>query len=183
MVSNPQPSPPCSLITVRASLSSRSPANFACRRWSEGVHSRNSIRATISGLTQMHFSMSAAVNPSPQRPLWVSGSEAQGRHREVGSGGSVEQRREAMGLANGHFGESMGARGARFPPDGWTNCMAMAEKQVMRLRYILSYASLSSAVCLISGSCPITSPHQDVKRTSTSTLLNMFDAHKKGRSG
>jgi hypothetical protein len=31
---NPQPSPPCSLITVRASLSSRSPANLECRRWS-----------------------------------------------------------------------------------------------------------------------------------------------------
>src|SRR6516162_1827945 len=31
---NPQPSPPCSLITVRASLSSRSPANFECRKWS-----------------------------------------------------------------------------------------------------------------------------------------------------
>jgi len=28
--SNPEPSPPCSLITVRASLSSRSPANFEC---------------------------------------------------------------------------------------------------------------------------------------------------------
>jgi hypothetical protein len=26
---------PCSLNTVRASLSSRSPANFECRRWSE----------------------------------------------------------------------------------------------------------------------------------------------------
>jgi len=33
-VSNPQPSPPCSLITVCASLSSRSPANLECRRWS-----------------------------------------------------------------------------------------------------------------------------------------------------
>ena len=31
-VSNPQPSPPCSLITVRAFLSSRSPANFERRR-------------------------------------------------------------------------------------------------------------------------------------------------------
>jgi hypothetical protein len=29
-VSNPQRSPPCSLITVRASSSSRSAANFAC---------------------------------------------------------------------------------------------------------------------------------------------------------
>src|SRR6516225_1936464 len=33
-LSNPQPSPPCSLITVRASLSSRSLANLECRRWS-----------------------------------------------------------------------------------------------------------------------------------------------------
>jgi len=32
-VSNPQPSPPCSLITARASLSSRNPANLECRRW------------------------------------------------------------------------------------------------------------------------------------------------------
>ena len=62
------PSPACSLITLRASLSSRSPANFECRRWSEGVHSRNSIRATISGLTQMHLSMSAAVNLHPNVP-------------------------------------------------------------------------------------------------------------------
>ena len=29
-----QPSPPCSLITVRASLPSCSPAKFECRRWS-----------------------------------------------------------------------------------------------------------------------------------------------------
>src|SRR6516165_3831917 len=32
--SNPQPTPPCSLITVRGSLSSRKPANFAWRKWS-----------------------------------------------------------------------------------------------------------------------------------------------------
>src|SRR6516162_4745567 len=31
--SNPQPSPPCSLVTVRASFSSRSPANLECRSW------------------------------------------------------------------------------------------------------------------------------------------------------
>jgi len=31
-LSNPQPSPPCSLTTVRASLSSRNPANLECRR-------------------------------------------------------------------------------------------------------------------------------------------------------
>src|SRR5215472_10681897 len=84
-VSNPQPSPRCSLTTVRASLSSRSPANFECRRWFDSVHSRNSIRATISGLTQTHLSMSAAVSPSPQRPLYTSGR-----------------------LANGHFGVSKG---------------------------------------------------------------------------
>jgi len=73
------------IITVRASLSSRMPANFAWRRWSEGVHSRNSIRTTISGLTQTHLSMSAAVNPSPQRPLCLSGR-----------------------LTNGHFGVTKG---------------------------------------------------------------------------
>ena len=33
-LSNPQPSPPCSLITVRASSSSRIPANLEWRRWS-----------------------------------------------------------------------------------------------------------------------------------------------------
>jgi hypothetical protein len=33
-LSSPQPSPPCSLITVRASLSSRKPANFAWRKGS-----------------------------------------------------------------------------------------------------------------------------------------------------
>src|SRR5215472_18157704 len=33
-LSNPQPSPPRSLITVCASLSSCSPANLECRRWS-----------------------------------------------------------------------------------------------------------------------------------------------------
>src|SRR5215469_11252365 len=32
-LSKPQPSPPCSLITLRASLSSRNPANLECRRW------------------------------------------------------------------------------------------------------------------------------------------------------
>jgi len=87
-LTNPQPLPPCSLITVRASLSSRSPANFECRRWSEGVHSRNSIRATSWGRTQTHFSISAAVNPSPQRPLCLSGRLTNG-HFEISKGLSL----------------------------------------------------------------------------------------------
>src|SRR5215831_15063238 len=89
-------SPACSLITLRGSLSSRKPANFAWRKWSEPVHSRNSIRATISGLTQTHFSMSAAVSPSPQRPLCLSGRLTNG-HSEISRGLSLTNtwRREA----------------------------------------------------------------------------------------
>src|SRR5215469_18754436 len=45
------PSPACSLITVRASLSSRSPANFECRKWSTYAsgHGNVTVRGSRSG--------------------------------------------------------------------------------------------------------------------------------------
>src|SRR5215472_17589386 len=41
------------------------------------------IRATISGLTQTHLSISAAVNPSPQRPLCLSGRLTNGHFEMI----------------------------------------------------------------------------------------------------
>ena len=59
------------------------PFSRECRRWFDSVHSRNSIRATISGLTQTHLSISAAVNPSPQRPLCLSGRLTNGHFEMI----------------------------------------------------------------------------------------------------
>jgi hypothetical protein len=47
----------------RASLSSRSPAKLACRRWPSGVHSVNSICATSRGFSHRQFSISSLVRP------------------------------------------------------------------------------------------------------------------------
>ena len=74
-------SPACSLTTPLGSLSSRSPANFECRRWSLSVHSKNSICATSLGRTQTHFFISSAVKPSPQRERCVSGRLTNGHPR------------------------------------------------------------------------------------------------------
>jgi len=52
---------PCSLITVRASFSSRSPANLECRRWSEG-----SIR-------EIRYAPRAGVEPTSPRRRILSG--------------------------------------------------------------------------------------------------------------
>src|SRR5215831_5875705 len=78
------PSPACSLITLRASLSSRSPANFECRRWSEGVHSRNSIRHYLRSDPNAFVHVSGG-QPSPQRPLCLSGRLTNG-HFEISKG-------------------------------------------------------------------------------------------------
>jgi hypothetical protein len=45
-----------SVLTSRASLSSRSQANFECRRWLPSVHSAYSICATSRGLSHRHSS-------------------------------------------------------------------------------------------------------------------------------
>ena len=47
----------------RASLSVRIPANRGWRNRLSGVHSRNSIRATMKGCSQQHAAIFAPVSP------------------------------------------------------------------------------------------------------------------------
>ena len=70
------------MITLQASLSSRNPTNFECRRWSASVHSRNSICATSSGRNHTHFFIFSAVNASPHRAFQVSGRFHEGTVRD-----------------------------------------------------------------------------------------------------
>ena len=62
-----------SRTTSLAFLSCRSPTKRLCRRWSFGVHSRNSNCARSTGLNQIQSAIFFTVRPCPQRPLCSSG--------------------------------------------------------------------------------------------------------------
>jgi hypothetical protein len=66
-------------------VSSRSPTNLLCRRWSSEVHSTNSNCPTTCGLSHRHSTIFAAVRPAPQRPAFFSGKFAKG-HSFISSG-------------------------------------------------------------------------------------------------
>ena len=59
-VSNPRPSPPCSLITVRASLS-LDPANLECRRWFD---SRFTLQPFMASATKSRAQRLLRVDPA-----------------------------------------------------------------------------------------------------------------------
>ncbi len=81
--------------TCVAGLSVRRPTNAAWRRLPPAVHSVNATFATRGGFTPVSVSMSSAVIPSPQRPVFAVGRFTKGT---LGSQAPCGR----SGMASGH---------------------------------------------------------------------------------